>query len=292
MSLHKLASDIADRVICSHCEHGAKLAIADSMFQALGFTRDKRKRRRPRRPNWTARDRFLAPHEKRFGTMLKGVWDEERRVIIGNMRKYPLKGIMRKDGLSPVDNWLYPSTRFTAKLSVGAQRALAALLDASIAQTIDAWDLDVAFDVVNQHALEWLNEYVIDLSGKLEEVNVHDLKTALMEGIDAGESMADLRQRVNDVFETYDKARAEMIARTETIRTQEQGNQEVYKEAGFSRKVWFANPDACGLCEELNDVDVPIDEPYFDDDYGDGMAPPRHPHCRCASAPFDASWAD
>lgn len=290
--LNKLASDIADRVICSHCEHEAKLAIADSMFKALGFTRsDSKKRRRPRRPNWTARDRFLAPHEKRFGTMLKGVWDEERRVILGNMRKYPLKGV-RKEGPSPVDNWLYPSTRFTAKISVQAQRALAALLDMSITRVIAEGSFDVAFDVVNERALAWLETYAPKLSENLEAVNIADLQRTLREGIGAGESMDDLKRRVNEVFETYDAERAEKVARSETIRAQEQGNLETYKEAGFERKVWFANPEACEICQELDNVDVPIDEPYFDDDYGDGMAPPRHPACRCTSAPWDASWAD
>ncbi|MBE3088397.1 MAG: hypothetical protein IMZ71_04720 [Chloroflexi bacterium] len=293
------------------------------MFKALGFTRadDKAgKRRRPRRPNWTARDRFLAPHEKRFGTMLKGVWGEERRVILGNMRKYPLKAWPPKQmpggesmsegqfyalalhkGEPIVDNWMYPSTRFTAKLSTAAQRVLATLLGESITRIIAEGSFDVAFNVVNDRAIEWLNEYVIKLSANLEEVNLHDLKTALMEGIDAGESMVDLRNRVNEVFETYDSARAEAIARTETIRAQEEGNQEVYKEAGFERKVWFANPDACKptgkpsdagrtFCSDLNDIDVPIDESFVDGE--DVMAPPLHPNCRCSSAPWDESWGD
>jgi SPP1 gp7 family putative phage head morphogenesis protein len=208
------------------------------------------------------------------------------------MRKYPLKGMVRKEGPSPVDNWLYPSTRFTAKLSKEAQRALAILLAASIPRVIAEYNFDVAFDVVNERAIAWLNEYVIDLSGKLEEINVHDLKTALMEGIDAGESMDKLRARVNDVFETYDKARAEMVARTETIRSQETGNRLVYKEAGFTRKVWFANAGCCDICEALDNVDIPIDEPFdFDDGgYSDRMAPPAHPNCRCSSGPWDDSW--
>ncbi len=294
MTLSRLASDIADRVIHTHCEHEAKSAIGEALFNALGFYRVEGKRRRLRRPNWRARDRFLAPYEKQFGKMLKAVWDDERRVVLANMRKYPLKGIVGKEGPSPIDNWLYPSTRYTAKLSRGAQSVLASLLDVSITEVIAALDVssNVAFDVVNEHALDWLRDYTPKLSENLEAVNTEDLTRTLREGIEAGESMDDLKRRVNEVFEEYDNVRAERSARTETIRSQEQGNQEVYKEAGFERKVWFANPDCCDLCAELDNQDVPIDEPYFDDDYGDGMAPPRHPACRCASAPFDESWAD
>jgi hypothetical protein len=291
MTLSRLASDIADRVIHAHCEHGAKLALADSLLEALGFHRAD-KRRRIRRPNWRTRDRFLAPYEKQFGKMVKGVWDEERRVILANMRKYPWKGATRKDNLSPIDNWLYPSTRFTAKLSKGAQAVLASLLDASITEVIAEGSYDVVFDVVNEHALDWLRDYTPKLSENLEAVNTEDLTRTLREGLEAGESMDDLKRRVNEVFDEYDSVRAERIARSEAIRSSEEGNLAVYREAGFSRKVWFANPDACELCGELDNVDVPLEEPYFDDDYGDGMAPPRHPNCRCASAPFESEWAD
>lgn len=175
----------------------------------------------------------------------------------------------------------------------GVSKDLAQLLASSIPRIIGEYALgeQVSFEVVNQRALEWLNEHAAQLSGNLEEVNVHDLKTTLMEGIDGGEDMRKLRDRVNEIFDTYDRERAERIARTETIRAQEEGNQEVYKEAGFERKVWFANPGACEECEALNDVDVGIDESYGQDVFGEEMmAPPAHPFCRCTSAPWMEEW--
>lgn len=293
--LDRIASDVADRVIRSSCERRAKTAIADSLFEALGYCRNETRgrRRRPRRPNWVGRDRFLAPYEKRLKKSLTKIWDSERRVVLANMRKFPLTRAIHSISIKEnpiIDGWIYASSRFKGELSAQTRRVLSSLLSGSIPRTIESLDLNLNFDIVNEHALSWLNEHVIGLSEKLEEINISDLKNTLLEGIDAGEAMRDLTNRVNELFEEYDKTRAETIARTETIRAQEQGNLEVYKEAGFKRKIWFANPDCCELCEELDNKDIPIDEPYFSDSYGDGMAPPRHPRCRCGSGPYEEGW--
>jgi SPP1 gp7 family putative phage head morphogenesis protein len=293
--LDRLASDVADAVIHRECEHASKIALAESMFEALGFKRV----RRPRRPNWRARDRFLSPHEKRFATMLKGVWAEEKRIILANMKRSPLPKFghgdnraIIKDGNIFIDSWLYPKTLMEKELSGKSARLLLQLMTAAANKVIAEYALDVSFALINANARTWLQTYTPKLSANLEQVNYETIRGQLLQGFDAGEGMRDLAARVNSTFDTFDKSRAEMIARTETIRAQEQGNQAVYKEAGFERKVWFANPGCCELCEELDNKDVPIGEPYFDDDYGDGMAPPRHVNCRCTSAPFDSSWAD
>ncbi len=283
-NLHRHASDIADRIIYQHCDKEVRHAIKDDLLGMLGL-----KRRRPRKPNWRLRDRFLAPYERRVASTLQGVWDKERRIVLANMKRSPIKGVCKDSSF--LDSWLYPRATYEELLRKGVSKELAQLLAASIPRIIEEYALDVTFDVVNQHALEWLREYTPKLSENLEQINTDDLRRTLMEGIDGGEDMRHLRDRVNSLFDEYDRERAERIARTETIRAQEEGNQEVYKEAGFERKVWFANPGACELCEALNDVDVPINEPYGQDVFGENaMTPPLHPHCRCASSPYMEEW--
>lgn len=285
MKLDRLASDIADRIIHKHCDIAVRHAIQDDLLGMLGL-----KRRRPRKPNWRARDRFLAPYERRVASTLQGIWDKERRTVLVNMKRSPLKA-MRKDS-SFIDSWLYPRATYEELIRKGVSKELAQLLASSIPRIIGEFGLDdVSFEVVNQHALEWLREYTPKLSENLEQINTDDLRRTLMEGIDGGEDMRKLRDRVDGLFDEYDRERAERIARTETIRAQEEGNQEVYKEAGFERKVWMANSGACGECEALNDVDVSINESYGQDVFGeDMMTPPLHPNCRCASSPWMEEW--
>jgi SPP1 gp7 family putative phage head morphogenesis protein len=285
--LNKLASDIADRVICEHCEREAKSAIADAVLKGLGLKR----RRRTVKPNWAARDRFLAPYEKRFKSLLKGIWKDEKRTVLANMKRTPLpKGLTaaapcRKDS-SFIDQWLYPESLYKGKLTAAGNRLLGNLTSATVQRVIEQWSLDVSFSVVNESALTWLSGYTPQLAQVVEAETLTTLRTQLMQGIEAGENMDKLTARVRDTFDDMEKWRAERIARSETITAQERGNREVYKEAGFDQKVWMANPDACDDCLALDGVVVGMDDQFFHDSYSDGQTPPLHPNCRCDHGPY------
>ena len=282
-NLDHLASDIADRVICSHCEHEVKHSLTRELLDAIFG-----KRQRLRRPNWRARDRFLAPHEKRLEAMLKGVWADERRVILRNMKRNPVRHYVKSDP-SQIDFWLYPSTRYRALLTEGSGRALAMLMAAAIPRAINELGLDVSFELTNQRALDWLKTYTPKLSENLEAVNMFDLRRELLEGIEAGESMDKLRNRVNDVFESYNRSRAESIAKSETIRASNEGAICVAKEAELNQLIWMAWPGSCELCAALDGKVIGIDETFFDDDYGDGRSL-RHPNCRCQITGYSEEW--
>lgn len=90
------------------------------------------------------------------------------------------------------------------------------------------------------------------------------------------------------------KYRAEMIARTETSRASNAGQQEAWDQAvdqglldpKTTRKVWIAADDACADCLAIiddNEDGVPIDED-FDTFDGPMDGPPAHPNCRCGMA--------
>lgn len=292
--LDRLASDVADAVIHHECECASRVALADSMFEALGFKRV----RRPRRPNWRARDRFLTPYDRKMRAMMRGVWDKERRLILANMKRNPMPkgyaGRHTKGGDNIfIDSWLFPKTTIEKEINAKSTRLLLQLMQAGMERTIAEYALDVVFDVVNARAVSWLGEYTPKLSEKLATLDYDAIRGQLLEGFEAGESMRDLAARVNSTFDTFDQARAEKIAKTEVNRAANEGNLRVYKEAGFERKVWFANPGACEECELLDNEDRPLEERYFPPDaWSDGQGPPLHVNCRCAVAPFDSSWAD
>lgn len=81
------------------------------------------------------------------------------------------------------------------------------------------------------------------------------------------------------------RLRSEMIARTETIRAANTGQQDAWAEAvqqglipSDSQQVWVASPDACDECEALDGESVPLGATFSSGDDG----PPAHPNCRCA----------
>jgi SPP1 gp7 family putative phage head morphogenesis protein len=292
--IETLSAAIADSVIVDACEKHVKVALAHSLFTALGFHLVKSPGHVVR-PNWKERDRFLAPYDKRMKSILRSLWREEKRAVLANMRRTPVlslpsRGISCKSDLSDIDQWLYQESKYVDTLADKVASGLTPLVRAAILRAVTEHDLDIAFDVVNRRALNWLHAYAPKLSWHVEQETLATLRSQLSAGIAAGENMDKLRKRVSETFGDMEKWRAERIARSETIRAQEQGNLAAWKEGGFSQKVWLANPDCCDICQDLDGKVVDIDEPFFDDHYGDGMAPPAHPNCRCSASGWAEGW--
>lgn len=124
-----------------------------------------------------------------------------------------------------------------------------------------------------------------------QAVAVMNLDMGLREGGILTEGQ--ITQRVASAVDDALDYRAEMIARTESIRASAAGQQELFYQAaenGFlgadAQRAWVASPDACGVCLDLDGVEVGLDEPW-ESDGEEVMLPPRHPMCRCTIAITD-----
>jgi len=138
-----------------------------------------------------------APFEKKFQTMLRRVWDEEKRILIANIKKMK-KAWLTKD---KVDDILYPTSIFEKKLASGASTIAIEVMEKEGPRVVELYDFDMIFDVQNPEVTKWLENYMPMFSEKLEEVNVKKLRATLIEGIEAGEGVPELTRRV---YETYD----------------------------------------------------------------------------------------
>lgn len=130
------------------------------------------------------------------------------------------------------------------------------------------------------------------------------MRAELIAGIEKGETIPELMKRVNTTYESWDKVRAERIARTENIRAANRGALESYRQSGVvKKKVWVTNPGACSWCAPLEGKVVGIDTNFYNIgdsvameidgktrhlylDYEDIEHPPLHVQCRCDIAPY------
>lgn len=170
-----------------------------------------------------------------------------------------------------------------------------------------------SFDVLNPEVLPWLEKYTGLMANTVNRNLVESIRTALSAGIENGETLREVRNRVLEsmgctrddkgkiVADDKAKYRAEMITRTETDRAQNAGRQVQLQESGAKTKVWRANPGACEFCQELDGMTVGVEENFFDrgtqitvvdgDDserhlvlnYSDTPYPPLHPNCLCVT---------
>jgi SPP1 gp7 family putative phage head morphogenesis protein len=117
---------------------------------------------------------------------------------------------------------------------------------------------------------------MMEIQGMTDEL-AKRMSRSLVDGFENGETINLLIRRVRTETD-FSNQRAEVIARTETMRAVNGAAWDRYKQYGVEQVEWLTALDdrQCDECEELNGKIFPIDE-----------APdlPVHPNCRCTLAP-------
>lgn len=138
---------------------------------------------------------------------------------------------------------------------------------------------------------------------EIGETTAQNVADTLARGVAEGKPIPEIaRELAGDP--AFSRARAEMIARTETSAGYNRSQLEVWKEAGVEKVKWLLAPDPCEFCEAAaaqfgGTNEHPIGEPMFRIgdvlqgadgglmrlDFEDIIAPPLHPNCRCTLDP-------
>lgn len=132
------------------------------------------------------------------------------------------------------------------------------------------------------------------------------IRQELADGVDKGESIPKLRDRIEKVYADAAGYRAERIARTEVLRASNFATEEAYRQSGVvSQKEWLTAHDerVCPWCGPKDGTKVDLDSDFAKK--GDTIvgtnesgkkvrltiglsnvsAPPLHPNCRCTLIP-------
>lgn len=155
----------------------------------------------------------------------------------------------------------------------------------------------VDFDEARDAMAQFVADYSFKFARKTSETSAEIVRSVLDAAVDQGQTVAETRAALLDRF-TADVTRAQLIARTETIRASNAGAAEVYRIAGVERKRWITAGDACEFCQQFEGREVGIDENFAARgtalaagdrtmrlDYEDVATPPLHPACRCSLVP-------
>jgi SPP1 gp7 family putative phage head morphogenesis protein len=155
--------------------------------------------------------------------------------------------------------------------------------------------LDDPWQVAPEAVLNFIRRREVKLRDIPEEI-AGRIRSALAEGIDAGESQPKLMTRIRGEFNTISKAKARTIAQTETSAAYGSGRQEAMEAAGVTHKKWLTsgNANVRPSHRAANGQTVPISS-----DYTVGGAHLSHPgdstgpageviNCHCISIPTTA----
>lgn len=145
-----------------------------------------------------------------------------------------------------------------------------------------------------------ISKLSIKLAKDVDETTRTNILRTLEQGFAAGESVTSITSRVQAVFEQASSVRAEMIARSESIRASNYAAEEVYKQSGIAYKEWITASDerTCPYCASMDGKRLQVGKPFWkvgqtltvdDEDLNfnflDVDGPPLHPNCRCTLGP-------
>lgn len=139
------------------------------------------------------------------------------------------------------------------------------------------------------------------LSSSYQQSTRDLLAEKLQEGLSAGDSRAELAEKVNSVYDYSNDVRADMVAKTETVAISNMSNKSAWKAAGTVKTVrWYTSEkdNVCPYCQSMNGKTIDIDDDYFkkgdtltvdgssmDLSYSDVGGPPLHVNCGCFIRP-------
>lgn len=125
---------------------------------------------------------------------------------------------------------------------------------------------------------EWLEGVAEKTGESITNTTIEAFEKAVKESVAAGDSINDLKNRIEEIFEFAKGTRATMIARTETARGVTEAHRKMYEHYGFSEVKWLLSPGACELCQ-----DKAVEKWTVKSIEGEM---PVHPNCKCDFTPL------
>jgi SPP1 gp7 family putative phage head morphogenesis protein len=145
------------------------------------------------------------------------------------------------------------------------------------------------FTTIDRAAVDFLANYQLQLLGDVSAQLASGIHRTVTAGVLAGKSIPEVAREIGRVVEDKEairragktvfktaQQRATLIARTETLRTHNEGRKVFYRQVGVTKVQWLTAHDerTCPICR-------PLDGKVFGVDEIDG--PPRHCNCRCTA---------
>jgi len=247
--------------------------------------------------------------EESLRAVMSGIFQKQKKATLQNLpglaaapkkikaREADIKAIVQ--AVSPILHGIYKA---------GGDKALKTVRKFPVAgkksyeqvQKAAEVEIDFAEWIDDPEVLQALEDEEFLFAQKISETSAEDLRDSLLEGMENGETVDQLKDRIEELYEGWEGYRAERIARTESARAYSKGHVEAWRATGVVKnKVWVAAADACPFCLDMNGTVVELDSNFMDEgetqdvewggkeislsqDYSDVEGPPLHPNCRCA----------
>jgi phage portal protein BeeE len=182
-----------------------------------------------------------------------------------------------------------------ARLQLLVKPPVTALVEEGGKRILREIGVNFAFDVNDPKVAKWLSSRMDMFSTEVAGTTFDDIRAVLRQGFSDGKPLSVIADTLRETFDSYDKYRAPLIARTETIAASNKADLLAIRQAGIEEKVaktWLTagdenvRPTHVQAGEQYADG-IPIDEMFEvgDDEMdapGNGSDPAETINCRCA----------
>lgn len=155
--------------------------------------------------------------------------------------------------------------------------------------------LGVAWSLDNETTRAFVESYRLKFSRAVSTTAKDRIQAVLLRAQDESRTVDTVRRDLEAEFASWSSSRAEMVARSETMRASNAGAHASYRDAGVTRVEWLASTAPCQFCENLDGKTIAIDGSFvplggqvegaaggtFRNDFAAVDFPPLHPHCVC-----------
>lgn len=212
---------------------------------------------------WKSLDNTAVKHERQFEKACKKFFQGQQDRVTDALMKKSASGMISKAATDNPDD-LADWEQESKKLYDALEPYWIDTMKDAFEYVNDLYSFDLNFDVFNKRFKDFISRYGLDQAKNINDTTKSKLRVSLSEGIEAGESIPKLRQRVSDIYSDAKGYRSKRIAVTETHNTVGSGTFETYKGAAVGKKEWLTSID--GREREshgkINGEIVGIDKPF------------------------------
>jgi len=227
---------------------------------------------------WKAYIRRTIGEERLMISKLQDYFNAQKEIILRNIRKYG-KSYPNKQ----IEFFMYARDEQTKKLWALLLPLLRIDISNGAETMIEDFDLGISFDLTSPHIAEFFKVRENLLSNTSDDI-FKDIAGILREGIDNGESIVELSQRITDKYEQFGKSRSMTIARTEVNTANNFGHLESMRQANIEKKEWVTAGDELVRDSHIQNQDdgcIGRDGTFS----GTGEQAPGEINCRCVVIP-------
>jgi len=238
-----------------------KIAISLLQGMAKDENEDEEEREKERTAYWKAFVARITPQERRFRDEIAKLFEEQRKVVLANLAKLPKAHYYKLD---LIDFILFSDREWENRFEVMGTPFIAEAVRRAGNETLAEIGLSMSFDMSDPRVQEFIGEKTRKFCKDINKTTKEQLIRELKEGFAEGESIQDLRKRINKVFDEASSVRAERIARTEIVGSSNKAKLEAYRQSGVVQKREYitARDEKVRWSHQIDGQIKGIDEPF------------------------------